>query len=47
MRLLHLTFISSHLTLVDHFSFLNGKCLNTKSLKIDNCKLLIASEGGL
>jgi len=44
---LHLTFNISHFTLNLHFSFNNWQMVIDKLLKIDNCKLIIASEGGL
>jgi|GEM_PF-868214 hypothetical protein len=46
-RYVNLTFDTSHLPFIFHFSFLNGQWLTAKSLPIENCKLLIASRGGL
>jgi len=45
--LFHLPFTSSHFTLIFHLLFKKCLALNAKLLKIDNCKLIIASEGGL
>lgn len=38
---------SPQFTLNCHFSFSNWQILIDKLLKIDNCKLIIASEGGV
>ena len=43
----HFSFTISHLTFISHFPFINCSMLTDKLLGIENCKMLIASEGGL
>jgi len=40
------TLNNSHFTFISHLPFNKQPMLNAKLLKIDNCKLLIASAGG-
>jgi len=42
----HFTFSISPLALIDHLSFFKWLMVNVKLLKIDNCKLIIASSRG-
>jgi len=44
---MNFTVYSSQFTLISHCSFNQRKPLNAKSLKIANCKLLIATRGGV
>lgn len=47
MRCADFSFFISRFTLIFHFSFSNGKWLNAKLLKIDNCALKIATLKGV
>jgi len=40
------SFNISHLKLISHLSFIKSSMINAKSLKIDNCKLIIAATEG-
>jgi hypothetical protein len=47
MLRIHLPYPIYHLPLISHFSFDQWQMTDAKLLRIDNCKLIITSEGGL
>jgi len=44
--LLQFTFHNSHFTLISHLPFSKRSMQNAKSLKIDNCELIIEPTAG-